>query len=147
MLLIGNGCFGELSIILRVTMVCVFFSIFLPGLIAPEFPVSMTLILYYLTCMYKLFYLLVFLVWLIVTVSYIWYSLLIWLYTVNQKVTYTNTPKYQRYMEHTSHHGKKKIEYPTTHLTKLIRNMTPHAYPQHIHKLFTDRHLHLQRSR
>jgi hypothetical protein len=25
MLLIGNGCFGELSIILRVTMVCVFF--------------------------------------------------------------------------------------------------------------------------
>ena len=25
MLLIGNGCFGELSIILRVTRVCVFF--------------------------------------------------------------------------------------------------------------------------
>ena len=25
MLLTGNGCFGELSIILRVTMVCVFF--------------------------------------------------------------------------------------------------------------------------
>jgi len=25
MLLIGNGCFGELSIILRVTTVCVFF--------------------------------------------------------------------------------------------------------------------------
>ena len=25
MLLFGNGCFGELSIILRVTMVCVFF--------------------------------------------------------------------------------------------------------------------------
>ena len=25
MLLIGNGCFGELSIILRVTMVCAFF--------------------------------------------------------------------------------------------------------------------------
>jgi len=67
MLLIGNGCFGELSILLRVTMVCVFFYIiyviiFLPGLIAPEFPVSMTLIIYYLTCMYKLFYLLVFVV-------------------------------------------------------------------------------------
>jgi len=29
MLLIGNGCFGELSIILRVTMVCVYiFSIY-----------------------------------------------------------------------------------------------------------------------
>jgi len=25
MLLIGNGCFGELSIILRLTMVCVYF--------------------------------------------------------------------------------------------------------------------------
>ena len=25
MLLVGNGCFGELSIILRVTMVCLFF--------------------------------------------------------------------------------------------------------------------------
>ena len=63
MLLIGNGCFGELSIILRVPWY-VYFSIlyliiFLPGLIAPEFPVSMTLILYYLTCMYKFFYLLV----------------------------------------------------------------------------------------
>jgi len=51
MLLIGNGSFGELSIILRVTMVCVFFHIIyviisLPGLIAPEFPVSMTLIVY-----------------------------------------------------------------------------------------------------
>jgi len=34
--------------------------IFLPGLIVPVFPVSMTLIVYYLTCMYKLFYLLVF---------------------------------------------------------------------------------------
>jgi len=30
--------------------------IFLPGLIAPVFPVSMTLMVYYLTCMYKLFY-------------------------------------------------------------------------------------------
>ena len=63
MLLIGNGCFGELSIILCVPWYVYFFIlyliIFLPGLIAPEFPVSMTLILYYLICMYKFFYLLV----------------------------------------------------------------------------------------
>ena len=47
MLLIGNGCFGELSIILRVPWY-VYFSLlylitFLPGLIAPEFPVSVIL--------------------------------------------------------------------------------------------------------
>jgi len=48
MLRIGNGCFGELSLLLRVIMVCVFFlilyiKILLPGLIASVFPVSITL--------------------------------------------------------------------------------------------------------
>jgi len=66
--------------------------------------------------------------------------------TTHTKVlTYTNTPEYQGYMEHTSHQGIREIEYPTIHLAKLIGNMTPHAYPHHIHKLFTDRHLHLQK--
>jgi len=58
MLLIGNGCFGELSLLLCVIMVCVFFLILyiiilLPGLTALVFPVSITLIIYYLTYMYN----------------------------------------------------------------------------------------------
>jgi len=58
MLLVGNGCFGELSLLLCVIMVCVFFLIlyiiiFLLGLIAAVFPVSITLIIYYLTYMYN----------------------------------------------------------------------------------------------
>jgi len=35
MLRIGNGCFGELSIILRVTMVCVFFHSISTGINCP----------------------------------------------------------------------------------------------------------------
>ena len=123
MLLIGNGCFGELSIILRVTMVCVFFhSIYnniSTGINCPG-----------VSCEYDTY--------LILLNMYVHFGVLVY------------TPIHRNTKDIWNIHrttGKRKNEYPTTHLRKLIGNMTPHAYPQHIHKLFTDRHLHLQRSR
>ena len=57
MLLIGNGCFGELSLLLRVIMVCVFFhSIYnniSTGINCPGVSCKYNTIIYYLTYMYN----------------------------------------------------------------------------------------------
>jgi len=65
MLLIGNGCFGELSLLPCVIMVCVFFLIpyiiiLLPGLIVPVLSCKYNTYHILLNIYVQLFYLLVF---------------------------------------------------------------------------------------